>query len=370
MSKNKGFFIDQICALRKKSLRNRKKREANKAIAAWIEEDRLISEPGQALVIIMNSIGCEWARGEYGGCSMCGYSNDTIEKITADDLIQQIDDVLSRFSEKKFQAVKLFNSGSFLDEKEIPIKAQEKIMQLINSLSNVTEIIIESRPEYVTDLALQRIQNQLQGKALEIGIGLESSNDFIRINNINKGFLFSDFQKAVKIALKNNARVKSYLLFKPPFLTEKEAIEDMIHSVLDSIKAGARSISINPLNIQGGTLVFELWNNNLYRSPWFWSLREVLQTLWDRIKAEGLEKDLDRILSDPSGAGSNRGIHNCKLCDKDFIKALKRYNLSQDPAELNINICQCFKLWEEFLSYEVASLDQSLSMLEYGKKFL
>ena len=370
MTIKSSIFKEQICNLRKSALKDRKKRQPNKAIAAWVEEDRLIVGTGQALVIIMNSLGCEWSRGEAGGCSMCGYSNDTTENITEDDLIQQIEDVYNRFSEKDIQAVKLFNSGSFLDEKEIPPKAQEKIMEIINQFESVKEIIIESRPEYVENSTLKRIKKQIPEKQLEIGIGLESSNDFIRINNINKGFLFSDFKKAVKIALDNDVRVKSYLLFKPPFLTENEAIEDMIQSSIDSIKAGASSISINPLNIQSGTLVYQLWKDGLYRTPWFWSLKVLLQKLHERIKDEGLENQYDRILCDPSGAGSERGIHNCKICNRGFIHATKKFSLTQDSSVFNLPKCQCYDLWQEFLTYEDASMDQSLSLLEYGKKFL
>ena len=367
----KGILTDQLCTMREKALRLRKSRAPNKAIAAWIEDDRLINEAGKALVIIMNSSGCDWALGDGGGCSMCGYSNDTSEVITDENLIEQVQKVLQEFSDKTFQSVKLFNSGSFLDENEIPIKAQDEIMKMVSNLSKVTEVIVETRPEFVTKKALKRLKAILgNDKELELGIGLESSDDFIRINYINKGFLFNDFNKAVKLAINNNVRVKSYLLFKPPFLTEKEAIADTIQSTIDSIKVGARTISINPVNIQNGTLVFKLWRDDLYRPPRFWSLKEIIQIVWQRIDEEGLRNQVDRIVSDPSGAGSQRGIHNGRHCDKYFVKALKKYTLTQNPEELDQPNCWCETVWRELLEYEVVSRDSSLRLVENAHNLL
>jgi len=370
MTEVEGIFAEYLCKIRNKSLARRKERAKDKAIAAWIEDDRLITQQGKALVIILNSNGCAWAQSDSGGCSMCGYSNETSENISAKDLIKQVDDVLIKFTAKKFQSVKLFNSGSFLDEKEIPKDAQIAIMKLLAKIPEVTEIIVETRPEYVTQEKLKQLKSILgKNMELELGIGLETSNDFVRINNINKGFTRKDFEKATKIALKNNVRVKSYLLFKPPFLTEKEAINDVIQSVIDSIKTGARSVSINPMNIQSGTLVYRLWQTDLYRSPWFWSLKKVIQKIWERIEKEKLQDNVDRIVSDPSGAGSIKGIHNCRKCNKYFIKAIKNFSLKQDPSALNQITCECKETWEELLLIEEATRDSSLKKVESVIKY-
>ncbi|MBN1330581.1 MAG: archaeosine biosynthesis radical SAM protein RaSEA [Candidatus Heimdallarchaeota archaeon] len=361
----KGIFTELICQLRKDALHERKVRDPSKVIAAWIERDHLLEGPGEALVLILNSKGCSWGLGKEGGCSMCGYSNETSEGITSAHLIAQVKTALDEFASKKFQAVKIFNSGSFLDESEIPNDAQLTIIKTINSLTNVSEIIIESRPEFVIDKNLRKLTNILKDKIkLEIGIGLESSNDSIRNDNVNKGFLFSDYLKAVSIAIKNNVRVKTYLLLKPPLLTEKEAINDTIQSAMVAIKAGSRSISINPVNIQNGTFVYNLWQNGLYRSPWFWSLKEVIQTLWDKIAKENLTDKIDRILSDPSGAGTQRGIHNCRKCNNYFIKNLKEYSIHQNPNILDAIECSCYSTWKELLDQEHISRDFTIHKTE------
>ncbi|NHJ46828.1 MAG: TIGR01210 family radical SAM protein [Asgard group archaeon] len=366
-----GVLTEQICEMRKKALKIRKKRDTSESIATWLEDDYLLVGPGKALVFILNSKGCQWGLGSFGGCSMCGYSNETSDEVTATHLIEQAKKAIQIFSNKNFQAVKIFNSGSFLDSKEIPIEAQTAIFKEICKLENVSEIIIESRPEYITKKSLNRLTSIIgEEKQLEIGIGLESSNDSIRINNINKGFLFEDFSKAVKITLNEQVRVKSYVLLKPPFLTELEAIKDTYQTILDAIKIGSRSISINPLNVQNGTIVFDLWKHGLYRPVWFWSVLKVIKDVWGTIHKEGLNHSVDRILCDPSGTGTIRSVHNCYKCNKDFVRALKDYSVNQSITSLSNLSCKCYDLWEELISQEQISRDFSLSRLENAKDFL
>jgi len=62
------------------------------------------------------------------------------------------------------------------------------------------------------------------GKKFEVAIGLETTNDLIRKDCINKGFSFSDFIRASEVAGKNDTSVKAYLMLKPPFLSERIAM--------------------------------------------------------------------------------------------------------------------------------------------------
>jgi radical SAM enzyme (TIGR01210 family) len=118
------------------------------------------------------------------------------------------------------------------------------------------------------------------------------------------------------------------------------------------------------MNIQSGTLVYMLWKKGIYRSPWFWSLQKIIRSLWKRINIEKLSEKVDRIVSDPSGAGSNKGIHNCRSCNKYFIKTIKQYSLKQDPSLLEQTLCDCKSTWEELLLIEDATQDSSLLHVE------
>ena len=175
--------------------------------------------------------------------------------------------------------------------------------------------------------------------------GLESSNDRVRELCINKGFTFEDYRKAVALCRSNDVRVKTYLLLKPPFILEREAISDMVESGKAAALAGSDKISINPMNIQRGTLVELLWRRGEYRPPWIWSLINVLKELFD--------SDLNiPILSHPTSGGRKRGTHNCGVCDTEAIESVYNFSKTQEPKFLDSFDCDCKKHWEDFIYLE------------------
>ncbi|MFW9880257.1 MAG: TIGR01210 family radical SAM protein, partial [Candidatus Thorarchaeota archaeon] len=136
----------------------------------------------------------------------------------------------------------------------------------------------------------------------------------------------------------NSIGVKCYLLLKPPFLNEQGAIDDCIDSITNLIKLKVNTISINPVNVQKGTLVEYLYLQSRYRPPWYYSLFKVLKKSLD-------QEDLShvRILSDPSGAGTKKGIHNClkRECEISSKNKLKDFVLSQDLTRLDQSEFEC-----------------------------
>ncbi len=345
MLKNNNIS-EKIKVLRNKSLKKRKAHDLNKPVAFWIKEDRLINEIGKEFTIILRTKGCKWALSEEGGCSMCGYVQDASnQEVNPAQLISQFDYALQNKIEEIRQdnnnyILKIFNSGSFLDDDEVMPEVRAHIYQEINNNDQIKEVVVESRSEYITMDKLVEMNTQLKDKYIEIGIGLETTDDYIRNHYINKGILFSEFQDALKLCKEYNIGVKAYLLFKPPFLTEQAAIDDCSKSIKTLIQLKVNSISINPVNIQKGSLTENLWYQKKYRPPWYYSLLKCLKR---SISQEDLKST--RILCDPSGAGGKRGIHNClnKECNTNMALMLKNYVLNQDRDELrrNENECNC-----------------------------
>jgi len=297
---------------------------------AWIENERFHGKIVKCLTVILKTKGCYWSR-----CLMCGFPSESDESIGFKELREQIDKAVSN---REFDVLKIFTSGSFLDEREIPAEFRSYLYDLIQSVG-VKKLIVESRPEFVKERILEELASM--PFETEVGIGLETSNDFIRENCINKGFTFEDFVKAVKKLRKYGIRVKAYLLLKPPFVSEKEAIEDALRSSMD-IKELVDVISLNLMYIPSKTYVERLWRRNLYRPPWLWSAVEVLR----KVSNEGME-----IISDPVAAGSIRGPHNCGRCDRKVEKAIRNFSLSQNVEDLNVS-CDCIHIWRRVLEFE------------------
>ncbi|MFB6305128.1 MAG: TIGR01210 family radical SAM protein, partial [Haloferacaceae archaeon] len=103
------------------------------------------------------------------------------------------------------------------------------------------------------------------------------------------------------------------------------------------------TVSMNPCNVQRYTMVDELHFRGGYRPPWLWSVAEILEDT----------ADVDAIVvSDPVGAGEDRGAHNCGECDDAVFNAIKDFDLRQDPAVFDQVSCECEGVWETVLAEE------------------
>jgi len=308
------------------------RRARGNAQFAWTGMDLLNGDIVPSLTVVLTTKGCSWARRD--GCTMCGYSIDSNPNTQAADIQKQFNQVIERYG-KAFKIVKLFTSGSFLDQDEVPIDVRDAIL---SELRDMPKVIVESRPEFVTPEICEDIAGI--NEHIEVAIGLETSSDRIRNNCINKGFLFRDFVRASEAARAHGFTVKAYLLLKPPFLTEREALEEALQSVHDAA-LHADTISLNLCNVQKGTLVEALWKKGLYRPPWLWSTVEVLKRTQETAK----------VICDPVGGGSRRGPHNCGKCDREVVAEIKEFSRSQNSASFTAS-CTDQMLWEFVLEFE------------------
>ena len=303
-------------------------------VSCWSEKDVIEGEIVDAFVLIVRTKGCVWAL--RSGCSMCGYINDAmLENVSDEDLFFQFSEAMKKFNDQKM--VKIFTSGSFLDENEVSEKIQEKICETLGKKTK--KVIVESRPEFVNK---EKVKKLSQLCNLEIAVGLESANDNVLKYSINKGFGLKDYIKAVEI-IKNFCSLKTYILLKPPFLTEKESIQDAVNTAKTAGEHSS-SLSFNPVNIQKNTFVEFLWKRNEYRTPWLWSVVEVLKESKKITKA--------RLMCSPTGGGTRREAHNCPKCDKKILSAIQDFSLTQNVSVFNALYCECKEEWLDSLEVE------------------
>jgi len=310
----------------------------------WLDEDNTPSGVYQSLTIILNTGGCRWARA--GGCTMCGYVAESVEdgNVAHEALMDQIQVCLdheAEEAEEKSGLIKIYTSGSFLDEREVPAETRAAIAE---TFSDRERIVVESLPDFVQE---DRVRDFVDvGLETDVAVGLETANDRVRHDCVNKYFDFADFEDAALEAKEAGAGVKAYLLMKPPFLSEGEAVQDM----KDSIRAcadveGCHTVSMNPCNVQRYTMVDQLHFRGGYRPPWMWSICDVLESTAD---ADAI------VVSDPVGHGSDRGPHNCGECDDLVQEAIKDFDLRQDPSVFSEVSCECEHTWEEVVERETS----------------
>ncbi|MBY8999494.1 MAG: archaeosine biosynthesis radical SAM protein RaSEA [Candidatus Heimdallarchaeota archaeon] len=352
MKINKSF-AERINYIRETELQSR---AHSKKIVYWEEDSRLRSEQGKALVFILPTRGCSWALSKSGGCSICGYIYDNPQQTDFDSIYDTFQAILKNKLKKEFAyAIKIFTSGSFLDPLEIPEELQLKFTEELSKYEQIKEIVVESRPEYIKGSTLQKIAKVIDVSILEIAIGLESTNNSILMNSINKGFFWEDFEKATKIVKENGAKVKAYLLFKPPFVSEYDSMRDMLQSVKRIISLEIDTISINAVSIHRGTYLSQLFEKHQYRTPWLWSLFYVCKNIKEHFPNL-------RLICDIVAGGNMRGAHNCGECDQEVIQAIKNFTMSQNVDSLGEEIsCSCKNEWKSNLLHEKISISEQVS---------
>ena len=337
---------------RGESIVERPSKSLTRPSAAWTSPSRIGSIQGTALSIVLSSIGCAHARSSEGGCTMCSYLLDGTDKNpTEEEFLLQFQSAMSKLDKHTAPlSVKIYTSGSFLDSDEIPASTRNQMLESISNDDRIKEVVLESRPEYVTDSVLTEVRRILGDRRVELGIGLESSSDIVRSVCINKNFNFRSFADSVNTAKRYSIGTRAYVLLKPPFLTERSALLDAQKTVTDALALGVSTISLNPVNVQRSTLVEDLWEKGKFRPPWLWSVVEVLR------HAHRIAEGTINIVCDPVAAGKSRGAHNCGKCDAPILDAIRRFSLDQDVRSLESLACDCRSLWHHVLEHEDISL--------------
>jgi radical SAM enzyme (TIGR01210 family) len=319
--------------------RRRRPKEPRRSVTTWQEEELLDGEVVKTLVGILETRGCSHDR-EAGGCTMCGYAGDTpMRPPTEEELLAQVEHIASRRGDARW--VKLYTSGSMLDPEEVPPEVLSAVLEAFDDASMLT---VESRSEHVSR---RRVEALGDTSRREVAIGLESACDAVLAGSVHKGMTLRGFQRAAARVKGTGARLRAYVLLKPPFLTEAEAIDDALEAAGAAGEAGADVVSVNPVNIHGDTLVDFLHYRGEYETPWLWSVVDVLERA-SRVLPSGA-----RTVSAPTAGGKVRGAHNCGRCDKDVLRAIEYHRLSGDIEELEgVPDCDCRSRWKAQLELE------------------
>lgn len=304
---------------------------ARRFVNQWVETEAIGDETVKAFVLILRTRGCYWA--DLKGCSMCGYAKDTLGRsASASELSAQVDSALARYRGEPY--VKVYTSGSFLDDREVDPASRLALVRAFAPAAR--RLLFETLPEFVTESAVAPLRDAFPGE-LEVAQGLESAQPEILQRFINKGSPPSEYLAAADRLRAMKVRAKAYLLLKPPYLTEEEAVEDVVRSV-EVAAPRFDALSINPVHIQNGTVVEWLYRRGRYRPPWLWSLVEAM-------RRGAAVRGGTRLVTFPTAGGFARGPHNCGACDAAVLAALEAASLGQRFEGLAELDCACRARW-------------------------
>jgi archaeosine synthase beta-subunit len=305
---------------------------ARRYVNQWVEDEAIGTDRVRAFVLILRTRGCYWA--DLKGCSMCGYAKDTLGRsATPAELAEQTERALARYRGEPY--VKVYTSGSFLDDREVDAASREHLVASFRGRAR--RLLFETLPEFATAEALRPLASAFDGE-IEVALGLETTDPVVLARYVAKGASPDDYLAAGDRVRAAGLRAKAYLLLKPPYLTEGEAIDDVVRSVREAAPR-FDALSVNPVHIQNGTVVEWLYHRGRYRPPWLWSVVEAL-----RRGAE--ERGSTRLVSFPTAGGLARGPHNCGACDARVLAAIEEASLAQEFGALAALDCACRARWQ------------------------
>jgi radical SAM enzyme (TIGR01210 family) len=305
-------------------------------------------------VVYLMSNGCEWALKNAQGCTMCGHLARQARRdktISVDDYLQQFEKEFGKNDFKKYPLLNLYNNGSFLNDNEIPSKARREMLKMINTNPDIKMLVLETRPEFVTEEKVKEIKRLIPNKRIELAIGLEIKDDFYRTICINKGFSLRQFDLAASIITKH-VNLRTYVFLKPLLLTEKESIEQAIETIEYAFAKGATTVSLEACTIQDYTLTKYLYDRGLYSTPWLWSIVEVVK----RVKTPGkLIVGLFQFYPSPDTVP-----HNCDQCNEGVMETIRQYNRTLDLKAFDGLTCKCKKKWRTILKEKPLPFEKRL----------
>lgn len=209
-------------------------------------------------------------------CLMCDLWKNTTEETVAPGAIPaQIEWALHQLPAAPH--IKLYNSGNFFDPKAIPRSDWPAIARLVAGFETV---IVENHPRLVGPHCGEF--QQLCGNQLEVALGLETSHAET-LAALNKQMTAKDFESACSLLVSDRILVRAFILFKPPWTTEQQAIERTLESVRFAFDCGVSCCSIIPVRTGNG-IMERLQAAGQWEAPKLSSLEYVAQTAlgWKR----------------------------------------------------------------------------------------
>ncbi len=328
---------------------------ANLSVPAWSKVSKTHSALGYRLIVGFKTTPCQYRNEDrYSiGCFNCGYfSGSGLKKANDSQIFEQFQYGIEKnaYRANEYDVIEFLSDGSFLDDRQISPVARKKLFIHIRKMTQIKRVLIESTPEHVCE-KLPEIEIFLEflrcDQELEIGIGLETSDDFIRKYCINKGFKLSEYEMALeslgKVALSHNNRLRtvSYLLIKPAFLSDNEAVKDIVSTLVYLADVSERKNieiipKLEPAAIASGTLLaflnsFPANDPRHYSTLNYWAVLEILtqiylsrdhQHILNNIRI-GAREDMDDVIRMPAIYRSDG-----RFAQLDFIlySAIQEFN--------------------------------------------
>ena len=258
--------------------------------------------------VFLTNRECPWR------CLMCDlWKNTLTESVPAGAIPAQIDHALTNLAHHRVRQIKLYNSGSFFDERAVPRSDHEEIARRVSQFERV---IVECHPKLVSDSVLKF--RDLIGTELEVAMGLETANPET-LARLNKGMTLDDFANAAGFLTRNGVSVRAFILLKPPFTTEADGVLWAKRSIDFAFDCGVSVACVIPTRPGNGALDV-LGAIGGFSPPRLRSLEDVVDY--------GIGLKGGRVFAD---VWDLERFSECEVCFGARKQRLNTINLTQQP---------------------------------------
>jgi radical SAM enzyme (TIGR01210 family) len=257
--------------------------------------------------------------------------------------------------------LELYVSGSFFDDEEVSPDSRLKIMKLVSE-SDIKEVLVESRPEFITEENLQSVADVIDPGRVTIAVGVETMDDKVR-RRLHKGFSTKEFIESLNRISVHGMSIQAYLLLNPPTINDdKKAMLDVISSAMKLISVTRQMdcglvLAIQPYFVARGSLVAELVSRkNHIRPPWLYTVAltlKLLNTMKTRTQSSWqiiLGNENDNVVPTLVASNYTSDGRVCS-CTEKTRQYLNQFNISSEKMDESVtrvlnSSCDCRKIWE------------------------
>ncbi|HEX8597019.1 MAG TPA: hypothetical protein VF952_00700 [Chloroflexia bacterium] len=290
---------------------------------------------------------------------MCDFGSNP-QAQSVDSALSDFDALIERL-DPGVQHIHIAPGGSFLSDQEVPPELRRGVMQRVERLRFLRSVGIETRPNLLTKRKLLELINSLptQVQHLTVGFGFECLTDIVREVSIYKGYGRSHVEAAIRVINAVNAdqahldiTFEVYVMLKPLFLSEQEAIDEALRTIDWCYAAGAETAVLFLNTIKRNTIQAymaeraDLMPPLHYQPPYYRSAIQVLRQLTPT------QRQRTAVLGVQSGVLADGMPRGCPLCTPFLLGALMAHNFTRDPSILDHaanSICPCRDAWLEDL---------------------
>lgn len=306
------------------------------------EVEFTICQSGKTAQIWVQSGACRFSK--EGGCTCCDY----LEGITGNNQFYAFEKALKKM-ESNTNTIVLNTCGSVLDESELKFEVLLQIINLIKKTA-VKTLVLETHIMTIHEEILKTLR-QIKGELdIYFEVGIESLNDEVIRFVLNK----IPFQRDIKVMIETihqyGFHITGNIMVGFPFMDRDMQICDGLESIKKLFSYGIDYIVLFPVNIKKYTLMYYLYEKNMYPIPDGRILLDVLLELTEeelecidvawygepRLEIPGYRKE-DMIIP-----------FYCDECYERMMKSWLAYNCAESGSdrknillEMNKKPCEC-----------------------------